>query len=81
MVVLIIMKLTFLYLLLWLVAIVIALDTDLKGCHLVIPNEILRQPEPQPETGPLLLHSVFKILGIRDVPASGGYFGVDILKV
>ena len=68
-------------LLIWVVTTVFALDIDLKGCHLVAPREVLERPEPQPKTGPLILHVVYRIFGIRDVTASGGYFGVDLLKV
>ena len=75
------MRFTSLLLLFWVITAVSALDTDLKGCHLVIPEEVLKQPEPQPETGPLLLHVIFKIHKIRDVPDSGGSFGVDISQV
>ena len=75
------MEVTFLLLLFWVIAIAFAMDTDLKGCHLVVPREVMERPEPQPETGPLDLHVIFRIQDIRDVPASGGFFGVDITKV
>ena len=65
----------------WVIAFVSASDAELKGCHLVVPKEVLEQPEPLPETGPLLLHTRFEILRIRDVPDSGGSFGVDLMKV
>ena len=76
------MKLTLCLLPFWvIISVISALNTDLKGCHLVIPEEVLQRPEPHPETGPLLLHAVFNVLQIRDVPVSGGSFGVDLMKV
>ena len=76
------MKLTLLLLPFWvIISVISALNTDLKGCHLVIPEEVLQRPEPQPETGPLVLHASFDIQQIRDVPASGGSFGVYLTKV
>ena len=80
------MRFTFLALLFWVttlatIDVVSALDTNLKGCHLVIPEEVLKRPDPQPETGLLMLHVQFDILKIRDVPNSGGSFGVDLMQV
>ena len=75
------MRVTIIFLLFGVTTFVFALATDLEGCHLVVPEEVKKQPEPKPETGPLLLHVAFKISDIRDVPASGGYFGVDLTKV
>ena len=74
-------RFAFLLLLFGVIKVVTALDTELGGCHLVIPEEVLKRPEPQPETGPLLLHVRFEILEIRDVPDSGGSFGVDLMQV
>ena len=54
-------------------------DTELRGCNLVIPEEVQIRPEPQPENGTLLLHVSFVIFRLGDVPDGGGAFGVDLL--
>ena len=56
-------------------------ETDLKGCNLIIPKEVQIREEPQPESGPLLLHTGFRIFRLGDVPDSGGSFGVDFMHV
>ena len=75
------MRITFSLFLLVSVTIVSSSETEGKGCQLVVPDEVQKQPEPRPETGPIVIHTIFNILGIRDVPASGGHFGVDLMKV
>ena len=54
-------------------------ETELKGCNLVIPKKVQIREEPQPESGPLLLHVGFNIFRLGDVPDSGGSFGMDFL--
>ena len=75
------MRSALLLILFWVINVVAALDTELGGCNLVIPEEVLKRPEPQPENGPLIIEAGFAINRIRDVPDSGGSFGVDLLQV
>ena len=49
-----------------------------RGCNLVIPQNVQEHPEPQPESGPLLLHIELSVLHIREIPDSGGSYGVDV---
>ena len=60
---------------------IFALDTELKGCNLVIPDEVRIREEPQPASGPLIIHTGFNIFRLGDVPDSGGSFGVDVMQV
>ena len=46
------------------------------GCNLIPPRAILGKLEPKGY--PLLIHSKMHVLHIRNVPNSGGSFGVDI---
>ena len=54
-------------------------ETELRGCNLVTPGDVLIRPEPQPESGPILINAGFKIWRLGDVPDSGGSFGVDVM--
>ena len=49
-----------------------------RGCNLVIPQNVQEHPEPQPESGPLLLHIELSVLHIREIPDSGGSYGMDV---
>ena len=73
------MGLTILALLLILTIEVSALETDLKGCNLMIPKEVEVREDPQPKIGPLVLHTTINIIRLGDVPESGGSFGVDLV--
>ena len=61
--------------------IVSAIESGSRGCNLVIPKDVQEQPEPQAETGPLLLHLFLRVTGVRDIPNSGGSYGVDVWQV
>ena len=50
-----------------------------KGCNLVIPEEVQIREEPQPESGPLIIHASFDIERLGHVPHSGGSFGIDVM--
>ena len=52
------------------------LTNNSKGCHLA---PLSGYDNIEPEGDPLLLHVRFRVLHIRDVPDSGGSFGVDIM--
>ena len=68
-----------LFLLFFVTRIVSALNTTgSRGCNLVIPQEVQEQPEPNPKKGPLLLHVALRVVHIRDIPNSGGSYGVDV---
>ena len=54
-------------------------DTGSGGCSLIIPKNVQQKLEPQPETGPLLLHVVLRIVRIRDIPDGGGSYGLDFV--
>ena len=56
-------------------------DTELRGCNLIIPKDVQIRPEPQPESGPLLISTSFNIFRLGDVPDSGGAYGMDFLQV
>ena len=76
------MRVTSLMLLFVIMSVVSALeDTELKGCNLVKPKEVQIREEPQPESGPLILHTGFEIFRLGDVPDSGGSYGMDVLQV
>ena len=60
---------------------VFAKETEIKGCNLVIPDEVRIRQEPQPETEPLVIYTMFDIIRLGDVPDSGGSFGVDVMQV
>ena len=60
---------------------VFAEETELKGCNLVIPEEVKIRQEPQPETEPLIIYTRFDIIRLGDVPDGGGSFGVDVTQV
>ena len=75
------MRITSLLLLFATINAVSALETELRGCNLIIPKEVQIREEPQPESGPLLLHTGFRIFRLGDVPDSGGSFGVDLMQV
>ena len=47
-----------------------------KGCQLTLDSDY---DNMEPEGDPLQLHVRFRILHLRDVPDSGGSFGVDIM--
>ena len=49
-----------------------------KGCNLVTPQRVRENIEPESESGPLLLHIELSVLHIREIPDSGGSFGVDV---
>ena len=49
-----------------------------KGCNLVTPQRVREHIEPESELGPLLLHIELSVLHIREIPDSGGSFGVDV---
>ena len=49
-----------------------------RGCNLVIPQNVQEHPEPQPESGPLLLHIELSVLHIIEIPESGGSYGMDV---
>ena len=46
------------------------------GCTLEAPHVIKVHKEALGE--PLLIHTEIKVLGVRDVPDSGGSYGVDM---
>ena len=70
------------FLLLFVITSVSALnDTELRGCNLVIPKDVQIRPEPQTDSGPLLIYTSFNIFRLGDVPDSGGSFGMDFLQV
>ena len=46
-----------------------------SSCYL---NRTFEYDDMEPTKNPLLIHVRFEILHIRDVPNSGGSFGVDI---
>ena len=54
------------------------------GCSLRVPNIVKSQMEPsgdiyaKPKPKPLLIKVDIKVLGVRDVPDSGGSYGVDM---
>ena len=58
-----------------------AIESGTRGCNLIIPDAVRQQPEPQPETGPLLLYVLLRVTQIRDIPHSGGSYGVDVGQV
>ena len=51
------------------------LNKKKKGCHLSLDSSF---DEKEPEGDPLLLNVKITVLHLRDVPDSGGSFGVDI---
>ena len=59
---------------------VFAQENELKGCNLVIPEDVKIRQEPQPETEPLIIYTWFNIFRLGDVPNSGGSFGVDVMQ-
>ena len=73
------MRLTLLLPLFVMIQFVSALEK--KGCNLVIPEEVQIREEPQPESGPLIVHASFDIERLGHVPHSGGSFGIDVMLV
>ena len=47
-----------------------------NGCNLNLKNGF---DDMEPKGSPLILHVKLGILGLRDVPDSGGSFGVDVM--
>ena len=52
-----------------------SLPNNSHGCHLTLNNGL---DDMAPKGDPLLLHNSIKVLCLRDIPDSGGTFGVDI---
>ena len=49
------------------------------GCSLEVPKSIGMQKEAPTDPGkPLVISVDLKVLGVRDVPDSGGSYGMDI---
>ena len=50
------------------------------GCNLEVPDDVKKQMEPPGPKwrDPLSISMDMKVLGVRDVPDSGGSYGVDI---
>ena len=44
----------------------------------MMPQSVQEHPEPQPDSGPLILHIELSVLHIREIPDSGGSYGVDV---
>ena len=51
--------------------------TEAEGCNLVVPNSMKVEENSGGE--PLLLSTKLKIRHVRNVPDSGGSFGVDVM--
>ena len=51
--------------------------TEAEGCNLVVPNSM--KVEGNAAGKPLLLATKLKIRHVRNVPDSGGSFGVDVM--
>ena len=54
-------------------------DADFKGCNLKVPKAVEEQIEPEPQTLPLIIHVHLLVIRVRDVPDSGGSYGVDVV--
>ena len=49
------------------------------GCNLQVPDAVKQQMEAMGNKGnPLIISVDMKVLGVRDVPDSGGSYGVDL---
>ena len=48
-----------------------------KGCELTLGHYALGEPK-EPKGHPLLLNASIRVYYLRDVPDSGGSFGVDL---
>ena len=49
------------------------------GCRLEVPDHVGMQKEPEGENGePLVIFIDMKVLGVRDVPDSGGSYEMDV---
>ena len=55
------------------------LDLVKGGCNLNTPKAIWKKLQPYAD--PLVLHVQIEVLGVRNVPNSGGSFGVDVMYV
>ena len=56
---------------------VICTTKPLKGCSFDVPYELMRNPSPVVEGTPLLFEIDIHIIGLSDVPNSGGSFGLN----
>ena len=49
-----------------------------KGCELTLGGQKAWEKPKEPEGHPLLLNASIRVYYLRDVPDSGGSFGVDL---
>ena len=52
-------------------------STNNMGCKLIKPESVQNRLEPEKE--PLLIYLIMERLRIRDVPVSGGSFGLEFV--
>ena len=52
-----------------------------RGCNLHTPLTAYFRFEPEPEQGPLIINVEMDHFRIRDVPISGGSFGIEFWYV
>ena len=49
------------------------------SCRLEVPKHVGMQKEPEGEKGePLIMFVAIKVLGVRDVPDTGGSYEMDV---
>ena len=54
-------------------------DAEFRGCNLNVPKAVEEQIEPEPQSPPLIIDVHLLVIRVRDVPDSGGSYGVDVV--